>query len=212
MSISAVNYNNQASGLYDIFGVNGVSGVDGVTSYRSGGSAEKTSTSSGDTVSISDEARELFSRKTQMLRMGDEQMEQLLNLGAGNSGSAAASSEKTASVDSGLSDEDREAAGVVTGGEGGGESGSSSSAGSVGAAGGGGGGGGGGESGSEEDDRQKELESQLQSLQSQLLSIMSGGGDQEVNQMKAAPIEGKIRSLEAELQAMKTQAAKSAKG
>lgn len=209
MSIYAVDYTNQASGLYDIFGVNGVSGVDAVSGYGSGGSAQKTSTSSGDTVSISDAARELFARKTQMLQMQNDQTEQASNLGAGNT-SSPATSEKRATVDNGLTHEDGEAAGAATGSAEGGE-GSGSSSGRVAASGGseGGGGGGGADSGSgEDDDRQQELESQLQSLQSQLLGILSGGGSMDVNEVKAGPIQSQIRAVEAELNALKSQKAK----
>ena len=199
MSINALN-SNQNYGLYDIFGVNSANAVSGVSAYGSGtgSDTQKTTTSSGDTVDISAEARALFSRKLQMLRTEDEQTEQVLKMGAGQ--------EKPA-VDNGITDADREAAGATGSGE------SSAVAGGAGGSGGvAGAGGGSGMEGSEDEDRQKELESQLKELQSQLLGIMSGPGEPDDKMQKAGPVENRIRSVEAELQAMKKQTAGKAKG
>lgn len=207
MSINALGYENQAAGIYNLFGVNG---VDGVGNSGSGSGAQKSGSSGGDTVNISEEARALFARKLQMLKMENEQVEQAMKLGANNTSESTGSK---SAVDNGISDEDRAAAGVEPTESSASGLGSSTSAGGVGASSGGGGGGGGGSSeGSEEDERQKELESELQSLQSQLLGIMSGSGDPGDKVQKAGPIENRVRAVEAELQAMKSQSTKSAKG
>ncbi len=159
-----------------------IQGINAVTPFTQT-TPKVESTASGDTVSISEEAMELFGKMQQEMQGAGAVASESTESGAGNTPTASEGQE--ASTDDNAHSQGNEDGGNASGG---------------GAGGGGGGGGASSDSSSDESDTDA-LEAQISSLQMQIAAAqMAAESSGDTSQVSA--LKGQLASLEAELSAL----------
>ena len=173
-----LGYGQQISGTYGVANIPKASGRPkgaGTDSPRGGSGGT-------DTVSISQEARELFARKLKAARSAEEQSRVTASLAEDKGGAPSCALGSEPSPDS-ADQTDGAAEGSPRGGSGG-----------V------------GESPADSADQQiQDLEGQLQELANNLSSIMSGPGEPDVKAVQAAPVESRMQQIQSQIQQLKQQ-------